>query len=183
MPWRLRKGLLFAPAHLTGVNPYKFWIDTIFIHASKATQAKGDRMLKINVLVAGVFVAWSASPVLAQIPPGEDPLVLNRPVSTQMLPTAAPRASTPLESPNPMPSSLKAKIVRYEAKASSTNKEGILTDSDVVRSASSDGFKKTCVQEVGSNTAPLHATGGAKPGFGNNEQIVVLKGDLVNICR
>ena len=140
-------------------------------------------MLKKSMLMAGFFLALSAASALAQLAPGEDPLVLNRPVKIQMMPTAAPRASSPLESPNPMSSSLKAKIVRYEAKANSANKEGLLTDSDVVRSASSDGFKKTCVQEVGSNTASSNPVTGAKPGFGNNDQIVVLKGDLVNICR
>ena len=140
-------------------------------------------MLKKSILVIGVFAAWLSAFALAQNAPGEDPLILNRPVSTQMMPTPGPRASSPLESPNPISSSLKAKIVRYEAKASSANKEGILTDSDVVRSASSDGFKKTCVQEVGSNTATSNAAGGARPGFVNNEQIVVLKGDLINICR
>lgn len=140
-------------------------------------------MLNKSIFVAGVFAAWTAASAQAQLPPGEDPLVLNRPVNTQMMPTPSPRASSPLESPNPMSSSLKAKIVRFEAKASSENKEGILTDSDVVRSASSDGFKKTCVQEVGSNTASSNAAGGARPGFGNNEQIVGLKGDLISICR
>ena len=140
-------------------------------------------MFKKSILVVGVFAVWSAASALAQHAPGEDPLILNRPVNTQMMPTPGPRASSPLESSNPMSSSLKAKIVRFEAKASSANKDGILTDSDVVRSASSDGFKKTCVQEIGSNTASSNAAGVAKPGFGNNEQIVVLKGDLINICR
>lgn len=140
-------------------------------------------MLNKSIFVAGVFAAWTAASAQAQLPPGEDPLVLNRPVNTQMMPTPSPRASSPPESPNPMSSSLKAKIVGFEAKASSENREGILTDSDVVRSASSDGFKKTCVQEVGSNTASSNAAGGARPGFGNNEQIVVLKGDLISICR
>ena len=140
-------------------------------------------MLKKSIFVAGVFVAWTAASAQAQLPPGEDPLVLNRPVITQMMPTGGQRASSPLESLNPMSSSLKAKIVRFEAMASSASKEGILTDSDVVRSASSDGFKKTCVQEIGSNTALSNAAGGARPGFGNNDQIVVLKGDLINICR
>lgn len=140
-------------------------------------------MFKKSILIAGVFAASPAAFAQTQRAPGEDPLVLNRPVNTQMMPTPGPRASSPLESPNPMSSSLKAKIVRFEAKATSANKDGILTDSDVVRSASSDGFKKTCVQEVGSNTASSSAAGGTRPGFGNNEQIVVLKGDLVNICR
>lgn len=140
-------------------------------------------MFKKSIWVAGFFAVGSATSALAQLPPGEDPLILNRPVNTQMMPAPGPRASSPLESSNPMSSSLKAKIVRFEAKASSANKDGILTDSDVVRSASSDGFKKTCVQEIGSNTASSNAAGGARPGFGNNEQIVVLKGDLINICR
>jgi hypothetical protein len=45
-----------------------------------------------------------------------------------------------------------------------------------------DGFRKTCIQDVGSTIAAAsNSTGkfGALP----QDQIVVLKGDLVNICR
>ncbi|MDB5963894.1 MAG: hypothetical protein JWQ72_394 [Polaromonas sp.] len=116
-----------------------------------------------------------------QIAPGEDPVILTKRVAVQGMPSANARGSSPLESQAAMPAWMKAKIVKYEAKASSAQPGGILTDADAQRSATSDGFKKTCVQEVGSTTAPSSTPG--KPGIGNNQQIVVLKGDLVNICK
>ena len=139
--------------------------------------------MKKSVLICGIYTALSAAAVLAQNAPGEDPLILTKRVSNLMLPTAAARTSSPLESPAAMPAWMKAKVARYEAKANSAQHDGILTDADVTRSATSDGFKKTCVQEVGSTTAPSNAMGGGKIGFTNNQQIVVLKGDLVNICK
>lgn len=139
--------------------------------------------MKKPVFITTVIAACAVTTALAQHAPGEDPIVLNRQVSTQMLPSAASRPSLPLDAQNTMPAWLKAKVVRYEAKASSAQNEGILSDADVARSASSDGFKKTCVQEVGSNSIASGAASGTKNGVGNNQQIVVLKGDLVNICR
>lgn len=117
----------------------------------------------------------------AQNVPGEDPVVLTNRVGVQMLPIANGRLSTPINNKNAMPAWLDAKVVRYEAKSNSELATGLATDSDVVRSASSDGFKKTCIQEVGSTTTTQ--ANSAKPPVVNNQQIVVLKGDLVNICK
>jgi hypothetical protein len=82
-----------------------------------------------------------------------------------------------------MPAWMKAKVARYEAKANSDQNSGISTDEDAVRSASSDGFRKTCIQEVGSATSTALPAGGRQALAGSNQQIVVLKGDLVNICK
>ena len=117
----------------------------------------------------------------AQNVPGEDPVVLTSRVGVQMLPIANGRLSTPINNKNAMPAWLDAKVVRYEAKSNSELATGLVTDSDVVRSASSDGFKKTCIQEVGSTTTTQ--ANSAKLPVVNNQQIVVLKGDLVNICK
>jgi predicted Co/Zn/Cd cation transporter (cation efflux family) len=130
---------------------------------------------------AGIFVLalLFAKPVWAQNPPGEDPVILNKQVVVQMLPIGATR-SAPIETLTGMPAWLKAKVVRYEAKANSDSTAGISTDADVTRTASSDGFKKTCVQEVGSVTT-TSPNGGIQNR--NVPQVVVLKGDLVNICK
>lgn len=128
-----------------------------------------------------MFTLSGASSAWAQNAPGEDPVVLNKRIALQMLPTAGARASAPMETINDMPAWLKAKVVRYEAKANSDLTTGIATDADVTRTASSDGLKKTCIQEVGSNTITQNAA--TTGGKGGAPQIVVLKGDLVNICK
>lgn len=130
----------------------------------------------IGLTTAGLFFAASAR---AQNAPGEDPVVLTKRISVQMLPIGGTRPSAPLNAQTGMPAWMQAKVARFEAKANSDQGSDILTDSDVTRTASADGLKKTCIQEVGSNT--LQAPG--KFGLGTPQQIVVLKGDLVNICK
>ena len=99
-----------------------------------------------------------------------------------MMPTGpAPRSGNLDASPN-MPSSTRARIARYEAQAFSANPGGVLTDNDVVTTSTAQGMKKTCVQEIASNTVSA-ATPGTKYGPGQAPQIVVLRGDLVNVCR
>jgi hypothetical protein len=129
----------------------------------------------IAALASSTVTAWS------QNAPGEDPVILNKRVTVQMLPIGGGKPSSPMQNGVDMPAWLKAKVARYEAKFNSEQTAGMATDADVTRTASSDGFKKTCVQEVGSNTAATTPNGGrVSP---NNQQIVVLRGDLVNICK
>ena len=115
----------------------------------------------------------------AQNAPGEDPVVLTKRVSVQMLPLGGARPSSPMDLQTTMPAWMQAKVARFEAKANSDQTSGMLTDSDVARTASADGLKKTCIQEVGSNTAQTPGNFGLP----NTQQIVVLKGDLINICK
>ena len=130
----------------------------------------------VTLTAASLFLGASA---WAQNAPGEDPVVLTKRVAVQMLPIGGARPSSSFSSQTGMPAWMQAKVARFEAKANSDQNGSILTDSDVVRTASSDGLKKTCVQEVGSNTAQTPG----KFGLSNTQQIVVLKGDLINICR
>jgi hypothetical protein len=130
----------------------------------------------IAALASSTVTAWS------QNAPGEDPVILNKRVTVQMLPIGGGKPSSPMQNGVDMPAWLKAKVARYEAKSNSEQTAGLLTDADVTRSASSDGFKKTCVQEVGSNTTAPTPGGGSRVSP-NNQQIVVLRGDLVNICK
>lgn len=124
---------------------------------------------------------FSGGPVWSQSAPGEDPVILTKRVSTLQLPDGGQVKSKPMDNPE-MPASLRAKVARFEAQANSDSVSSFSTDKDVTRETSSDGFKKTCIQEVGSNTASSSGQG-LRPGQANNQQIVVLRGDLVNICK
>ena len=57
----------------------------------------------------------------------------------------------------------------------------IYTDNDVINTTQTNGFKTTCVQEVGSISGD--AALGTRYGPGQRDQVVVLRGDLVNICK
>ena len=152
-------------------------------------QASTVLLSPLSILLKIMATAWlilaslvTANVVWAQNAPGEDPVLLTRRVTVLALPTGPARASDPLDNRAVMPSWLRAKVARFEAKASSGFSPGIYSDADVSREVTSDGFKKTCIQEVGSNTTSP-SSGSPKYGQGNTEQIVVLKGDLVNICK
>ncbi len=75
-----------------------------------------------------------------------------------------------------------ARIAKFQAKAYSIDTAGIYTDSDVKITTITDGFRKTCIQDVGSTVTAASNSAG-KFGVMPQDQIVVLKGDLVNICR
>jgi hypothetical protein len=123
-------------------------------------------------------------PVLAnaQLAPGEDPVYLNQKVVVNMLPVNNTMRSTPLQNSTGIPAWMDARIAKFQAKAYSLDTTGIYTDSDVKTTTITDGFKKTCIQDVGSTIAAASNSAG-KFGAMPQDQIVVLKGDLVNICR
>lgn len=125
----------------------------------------------------GLLVQTAAQ---AQFVPGTDPVVLNSAVSVEMMPLAESK-SKGLEGSGEMPSWLNAKVVRYEAKAGSADRGSISTDTDVNSYTSIQNGRRTCVQEVGSNTVAAGAGGRYGPGRGG-DQIVVLRGDLINVC-
>lgn len=115
--------------------------------------------------------------------PGEDPVVLSKPVDYLRLPTAKPAASAGLNAVADIPVDVKAKIARYEAKSMVGGGQGVATDSDVITTTttSSTGMNRTCVQDIASNT---NASAFNRYGPSTTkDQIVVLKGDLVNVCR
>ena len=132
--------------------------------------------------IFGIVVASTLplAPVSAQNAPGEDPVILTKRIGLQMQLDGGVARSKPLDN-GEMPASMRAKVARYEAKANSGVAPGISTDADVTRETTSDGFQKTCVQAVGSTTTAAGA--GGRVISGNNQQVVVLKGDLVNICK
>lgn len=53
----------------------------------------------------------------------------------------------------------------------------------MVTTANAEGMQKTCVQEVGSNTLSSSSASTLRYGSNQAPQVVVLRGDLVNICR
>lgn len=130
-------------------------------------------------LAAVVFLSVAPSAV-AQAVPGEDPVRLDKRINIQMLPLGSAPRSGYINYSTDIPAWQKAKISRYEAKAFSGNTTGILTEKDVVNTANSDGFKTTCTQSIGSVAAAPTLAG---PGRQPTQQIVVLRGDVVNICN
>ena len=126
-------------------------------------------------------MAWS------QFAPGSDPIQLDGHVSYLALPTAPPARSKDLDKVADMPSWLQAKVARYEAKAFSVLDGGdgtVKTGDDVISTSSGSALQKTCTQSLASNTLPTAAGPAGRYGVGSApDQIVVLRGDLVNICR
>jgi len=116
--------------------------------------------------------------------PGEDTIVLKGPVTYTSLPGAPQAISGGMDGPTDIPAWLRSRVTRYVAKAYSAYADdgAIYTDRDVVTTIESEGLRKTCVQEVGSNTVTSDALG-TRYGPAARDQIVVLRGDLVNLCR
>lgn len=143
------------------------------------------RVATIYTLLMAAVLTFS-SPSFAQHAPGEDPLVLSNQVSYNLLPLNNQRQSGDMEQSSEIPSWLRAKISRYQAKAFAAENNDVATDSDVVTTHTTNGARKTCVQEVG--TTSQAASSGSSQGFNRygpkpDEQVVVLRGDLVNICN
>jgi hypothetical protein len=144
--------------------------------------------LLLQCLPACVLALGFIGTSFAQRAPGEDPLRLTDPVSHLSLPGAAAVKSTSLDGNTEMPAWLKAKVARFEAKAySGTLDDGtLLTDNDVTNTTTTQGVRRTCRQDVGSTQTTgvgRSPTAGNGPRTNANQQIVVLRGDLVNICR
>lgn len=111
--------------------------------------------------------------------PGEDTVMISNKVSYLQMPTAAVTRSSSIQYRRDMPDDTAAKVSRYTAKAFSGNVGDVKTERDVVQSVKTNGTQTTCYQSVGSTTG----TSSTGTSLGNNEQIVVLRGDLINICN
>ncbi len=142
---------------------------------------RGKCVLNLKILVPICSGLWAVSVCLAQPAPGEDPMVLNQKIQRNMvpLPTGAPSAPAPLRE---LPAWMDAKLARFQAKAFATDSTGVLTDEDVITRTGQEGVRKVCTQEIASNSA------GSSSAFNRygpkaDAQVVVLRGDLVNICR
>ena len=123
----------------------------------------------------------------AQRAPGSDPIVLGAKVNYLALPVAPVKPSESLHLGTGIPSFLQAKIARYEAKAFSQLDGGdgtVYTERDVVSRQTGNALQRTCTTEVASNTIVPGAgpSGRYGPGVGG-DQIAVLRGDVVTICK
>ena len=132
-----------------------------------------------NRLLYGALVLGLGAAVPAWSAPGEDPVVLEKKVNVQMQPLPSAPRSDYINYNNGMPAWQQARLSRYVAKAFSGDTTGILTEKDVVNAVETKGSKVVCSQSVGSNVAAANAGATGKPG---GDQVVVLRGDLVNIC-
>lgn len=135
--------------------------------------------------IMAITVIPLLSAQMAHGAPGEDTIQLNGPVKYLALPGGPRQQSGGMDGPTDIPAWMRARINRYVAKAySATGEDGsIYTDSDVVTTVQAEGLQKTCTQEVGSNTVPSGDSLGTRYGPQAREQVVVLRGDLVNVCR
>jgi hypothetical protein len=139
-----------------------------------------SRILKtamLHLALAWIGLIALAAPAAAQAP-GQDTIVLKQAPQQSSGGGAAERKGTGLDERSEMSPALKAKIARYTAVASNKadTQVSLLSLEQRVESA---GFSKTCVQDVGSTTSPAAGRYGPR----NQDQIVVMRGDLVNICR
>jgi hypothetical protein len=128
-------------------------------------------------------LAYVQTPAAVQTPavvqaPGQDTIVIKQAPQQSSSGGAPERKGTGLDERSDMSPGLKAKIARFTAMANNKadSQPSLLSVEQQVQSA---GFSKTCVQDVGSTTAPSAGRYGPR----NQDQIVVMRGDLVNICR
>lgn len=131
--------------------------------------------LSFCLAAACSLLLWAPG-VRAQMP-GEDTVSITRPVTYLQLPTAIKAPSGDIHYNQVLPPNLAAKVGRYTAEAYAANPgSNVKTERDVVQSVKTRGLYTTCNQSVASTTGP------AGPG-GGKDQVVVLRGDLVNICN
>ncbi len=127
-------------------------------------------------------VCFLTGAAMADVAPGEDPIILQHRVNFNMLPLSSPPRSAASANAQEIPSWLDAKLARYQAKAYSADTTGVVTEKDVTTTVSSDGIRKTCTQDIASNIG-ANSTGSTRYGPKSDPQVVVLRGDLVNICK
>ncbi len=122
-------------------------------------------------------VILAGATVCAMAAPGEDPVQISGRVSYLQMPTAPRSLSGNIVYKTGMPDEAKAKIAHYVAKSFSADTTGILTGKDVVSSVQTNSVGGiTCVQTVQPSASGAGATMG-------QDQVVVIRGDLVNICN
>lgn len=82
-----------------------------------------------------------------------------------------------------IPAWIDAKLARFQAKAFAADTAGVLTDQNVITTTAQEGVRKVCTQDIGSNSTTTASGAFNRYGPKPEAQIVVLRGDLVNICR
>ena len=124
-----------------------------------------------------IVVMLAGATTCALAAPGEDPVHINGKVSYLQMPTAPRSLSSGIVYKTGMPDDAKAKIAQYVAKSYSADTGNVKTNKDVVSSVQTNSMGgNTCVQT-------LQPTTTAGRGAMGQDQVVVIRGDLVNICR
>lgn len=163
----------------------------------RLTNALLALVILLNALIAFAILGFSKnaqaqSTAQTQLAPGSDPIVITGKVSFTPLPIAKPPTSTPMGPSTDLPPSLQAKISRLEAMAYSALNGGngtVQTGADVISTQTGNALQKTCTTNVASNTYTQTAGGVISPSGAptgpvtNANQIAVLAGDLVTICK
>lgn len=149
------------------------------------TYPRRKHNIRLLLLMASAFCvpiwAW------AQAAPGSDPIILVNAVNYLALPVGPVQPSEQIEHNTDIPSWLQAKIARFEAKAYVKLEGGsgtVYTEQDVISRQTGNALQRTCTTEVASNT--LAPTVGPSGRYGPNtggDQIAVLRGDVVTICK
>ncbi len=132
------------------------------------------RSLHLGVLL---WILAPIAPATALAAPGEDPVTITGRVTYLQLPTAPAVRSGNVQYRKDLSDDIAAKVSRYTAKAYSPNLGQIKTEKDVVQAVKTNGTQTTCYQSIGSVSAPSGVQ------TMNNEQVVVLRGDVINICN
>ncbi|WP_353235017.1 hypothetical protein [Diaphorobacter ruginosibacter] len=134
-------------------------------------------------LLMAMAICLSAPVCALAQAPGEDPIILNHEVKVQMLPLNQTKTTNEITYNNGIPAWQQAKLSRYTAKAFSADTSGIYTEKDVVQTVKTQSGKVTCTQSIASNTAASTGTSANTAQINQSgDQIVVLRGDLVNVC-
>ncbi|MBS7808432.1 hypothetical protein [Variovorax sp. PCZ-1] len=140
-------------------------------------------MKVLPLRLCAVMMAWMmalCTSAFAQAP-GQDTITITKVPANQGGGGAAERAGKGLSERQDIPIGLKAKIARYTAVASN-KAESLIDPLNIEQQIESAGFNKTCIQDVASNTNSS-GSGAGRLGSRVQDQIVVLRGDMVNICR
>ncbi len=143
--------------------------------------------LKICRRLIGVVVSLLLTSLISFIslahaqPPGQDTIELKSAPNTMGGSGLPDLPGKGLEERQDMPIGLKAKIARYTALSMSRGEESQASES-IIERAESAGFNKTCVQDIGSNVVPSGLSSG-RYGPRGQDQVTVLRGDFINVCR
>ncbi len=119
------------------------------------------------VLPAGAFAAGA---------PGEDPIVIpggSHPLSGMVGARVPETTSVPLQQRAGAAPGNRARVARFEAQAFTIDSE-IGSTGSVVQQAAADGVRKVCVTEIASGTTTSGPRG---------DQMVVIRGNVINVCR
>lgn len=108
--------------------------------------------------------------------PGEDPIAIapgTHPLSGMIGARAPESASVPLQQRSGAEPGSRARVARFEAQAFNIDSE-IDSTASVVQQAAADGVRKVCVTEIASGTTSSGPRG---------DQVVVIRGNIINVCR